>query len=287
VTPEVCWSLSIDVSRRLLGLLERGLAELGHTSFEERAAAGGVARILIYDANPAALAAVQRALSGPESGALRGALRFELREVPPDWALAWTAHLEPVALTPAITLYPHRPEGAAKPGALYLEPAFAFGFGEHESTRLLARWLEASCRLAPGLSVLDVGCGTGVLALVARCSGAGRVVAVDVSEPAIAAARANAALNQLDAVSFIWGSLADVEGEFDRVVANIEAGVLIELAPAIARTLNGTGEVALAGLVREQCQEVIERYGSFGITLGLCEDVAGWCSLAGRRGPPR
>jgi len=284
--PDPCFSLSIDVPRRLLELLAQRLAELGRSSFEERAAAGG-ARVLVYDVGAEALGDLQRALEAPESGALRGALRFEIAEVAPDWAIAWTAHLEPVALTPSITLYPRPPEGAPDPAALYLEPAFAFGFGEHESTRLLARWLEASCTASPGVSVLDVGCGTGVLALVARRAGAGQVVGVDLSEPAIAAARSNAALNQLGSVSFVRGSIGEVDGQFERVVANIEANVLVELAPHIADKLSSTGEVALAGLIREQCDGVIERYAPLGVSLSVHEEVDGWCALVGRRLPRR
>lgn len=284
MNPEPCFSLSIDVPRRLLGSLAQRLAELGRSSFEERAAAGG-ARVLVYDASAEELGRLQRELAGPSSGVLGAALRFEIAEVAPDWALAWTAHLQPVALTPSITLYPHAPQGAPDVGALYLEPAFAFGFGEHESTRLLARWLEDSCKRNPGLSVLDVGCGTGVLALVAQRAGAGQVVGVDLSEPAIAAARANAALNQLGSVRFVRGSIADVDGQFERVVANIEATVLVELAPSIAGKLSPTGELALAGLIREQCDEVVGRYALLGVDLAVHEEVDGWCALVGRRTP--
>jgi ribosomal protein L11 methyltransferase len=284
MNPEPCFSLSIDVPRRLLDALARRLAELGHPIFEERAVAGA-ARVLVYDASADELGRLQRALEAASSGALAGALRFEIAEVPADWALAWTAHLEPVALTPTITLYPRAPEGAPDAGALYLEPAFAFGFGEHESTRLLARWLESSCTLSPGVSVLDVGCGTGVLALVARRAGAGQVVGVDLSEPAVAAARANAALNQLDSVSFVHGSIADVEGPFERVVANIEATILLELAPSIAGKLSPGGELGLAGLIREQCDDVLGRYAQLGVELSVHEEVDGWCALVGRRPP--
>ena len=281
---EPCFSLAIDVPRRLLGSLAQRLAELGHPSFEERAAPRG-ARVLVYGASAEELGRLQRALEAPSSGVSSEELRFEIAEVAPDWALAWTAHLEPVALTPSITLHPRAPEGAPDAGALYLEPAFAFGFGEHESTRLLARWLEGNCQSNPGVSVLDVGCGTGVLALVARRAGAGQVVGVDLSEPAIAAARANAALNQLGSVCFVRGSIADVEGQFDRVVANIEAAVLVELAPSIAGKLRPTGELALAGLIREQCDDVIARYALLGLELVVHEEVDGWCALVGRRPP--
>lgn len=280
MTPEACFSLSIHVPRRWLGRLEARLAALGHGSYEERPAPGG-ALLLVYDPSRSALAALQQALSAAESGLLGAALRFELSEVSPDWALAWTEHLVPVALTPSITLHPRRPEGPRAADALYLEPAFAFGFGEHESTRLLARWLEASCRASPGVSVLDVGCGTGVLALVARRSGAGRVVGVDLSAPAIVAARRNASLNELDAVSFVHGSVADVEGCFERVVANIEASILEALAPLIVDKVSAGGQLALAGLIHEQHASVIDCYGQLGLCLEVHEEVDGWCALVG------
>jgi ribosomal protein L11 methyltransferase len=204
--------------------------------------------------------------------------------VAPGWALEWTKHLEPVALTPTLMLYPHRPPQAPAAGALYLEPAFAFGFGEHESTRLVARWLEATCQKQPGRSVLDVGCGTGVLALVALRSGAGAVRGIAISEPAIQAARANAELNGLaDAVVFERAAVDEVEGVFERVVANIEAPVLCELAGSIARRVAPGGELGLAGFIGEQCAAVVRRYAAEGLQLEQRACIDDWCLLVGVR----
>lgn len=283
--PERFWSLSIDVPRRHLEALSARLVELGYPSFEERSAPSGVS-ILVYASSPNALDTLRDALRRGAAGVgVAGAeLGFRVAEVDSGWALEWTKHLAPVALTPALTLYPHRPPPSPADGALYLEPAFAFGFGEHESTRLVARWLEATCQREPGRSVLDVGCGTGVLSLVALRSGAGRVLGIDVSEPAIQAARANAALNRLeDAVTFERAAVDEVQGVFERVVANIEAGVLCELAGGIARRVAPGGELALAGFISEQCSTVVRRYAAEGLELEQRECVDDWCLLVGVR----
>lgn len=282
MTTAVFWSLAVELPRRQVPWLAQRLAELGYASFEEQSIPGG-ARVIVYAPEPAPLERLRGALliAAPAASS-PPALRFALARVAPDWALEWTRHLEPVALTPSLTLHPTRPAAPPGPGELFIAPAFAFGFGEHETTRLCARWLEASCRAAPGLSVLDVGCGTGVLALVAARSGAGNVLGVDLSEPAVTAARGNAELNHLSGVRFERMDLDAVSGRFDRVVANIEANVLCALAPSIVRRLAPAGELALAGLIHEQVEGVVRRYQSVGLSLVLRDSAADWCLLTAR-----
>jgi len=278
---QVFWSLSIELPRRHRGWLEQRLAELGQTSFEEQSIPGG-SRLIVYASSSAPLEQLRAALAAQNAAGAPRVSRFALAPVAPDWALRWTEHLEPVALTPSLTLYPSRPVAEPGPGELYLAPAFAFGFGEHESTRLCARWLEASCQSAPGVSVLDVGCGTGVLALLAAKRGAGSVLGVDLSEPAVAAARDNAALNRLEHVRFECLELGAVDRRFERVVANIEANVLCALAGGIAAHLAAGGQLALAGLISEQVDGVVRRYESVGLRLTLEACVADWCLLTAR-----
>jgi ribosomal protein L11 methyltransferase len=277
--------LRLELSRRDRGWLVAELSRLGFPAFEEGAHAART-WLLVYDEDRERLAALESALR-VRAAARRPAVALgaALQLAPSDWALRWTRFLEPIQLTPALTLHPSAPPARPSAGALYLAPAFAFGFGEHPSTRLLAAWVEERCRARPGCSLLDVGCGTGVLGLVACKSGAGRVLGVDTSEPAVLAARANAAANALPA-SFAQQSAADLDERFDYVVANIEAPVLLAASSGIARCCGATTELALAGFIEEQLEELVQCYRTLGLVLRPQAREGDWCLLSGSV-PPR
>lgn len=282
------WVLEIEVRSDATAWVAACLVKLGFSAFEERTSAHGTLLLVYADAErrlcelaSALRARAREAVQAPE-------LSCAISRLGSDWQLAWTRHLTPVQLTPRLRLIPRAPAGSPLPSELYLEPAFAFGFGEHPTTRLLATWLESVCQGQPCAKVLDVGSGTGVLALVAERNGASRVVGVDTSAFAVRAARVNAELNCAKRVEFVQGSVADVEGTFDVVVCNIEAGVLASLAPLVVARLAPGARLALTGLVEDQVDEVAQSYADAGVDLTVADRDAEWCLLAarGRSGCP-
>jgi ribosomal protein L11 methyltransferase len=268
--------LRIEIAPRELPWLSEQLTQLGFPSFEEQRH-GARVQLLVYEQSEQRLAELGRVLQRSASVARPiVALSTSLGPAAQDWALRWTEYLQPVQLTPTLTLHPSRGSGSSQPGALFLEPAFAFGFGEHPTTRLMAAWLEERCRALPGCSVLDVGCGTGVLALVASKSGAGRVLGVDTSEAAVLAARGNALQNGLSS-RFEQRAAAELAERFDLVVANIEAHVLLAASDGLVRCVGG--ELALAGFIHEQVEELVQHYAQSGVALHPQASEGDWVLL--------
>lgn len=164
-----------------------------------------------------------------------------------------------------------------------VDPGEAFGAGTHPSTRLLAEWLAE--HISGGERVLDVGCGSGVLALVAARLGVAEVVGIDIEPAAIAAAEANAQRNGLDAVaSFGVVPVGGAElSTFDVVVANITAGVLMPLAGDIAERVAPGGCLAISGISAAQTSSVAVAYRRYGIELADPVRLDDWVSLSGRK----
>ena len=174
-----------------------------------------------------------------------------------DWSERWKDHFRPLRLGDRLWVVPSWHELAAPDDAVVirLDPGMAFGTGQHATTALCAAWLERRLVDGPGASVLDVGCGSGILAIAARKLGAGRVVAIDNDPIAVEVARENAADNHVD-IETSEVMLADVHGTFDVVVANILSDVLCELAPELTRHTRAGGALVLSGILEEQRAEV-------------------------------
>lgn len=179
------------------------------------------------------------------------------------WRDAWKEHYRPFAIAEGLVVRPPWEPYEAKPGekVLELEPGRAFGTGLHETTRLVAQALAKHGAELSGTTVLDVGCGSGILALAALALGAERAVAVDVDPEAVDVTKENAARNGLERrVDASATDLADVALVSKVVVANIEAKVLVPMAPELSRHVAPGGLLLLSGILVPQKDEVRAAY---------------------------
>jgi ribosomal protein L11 methyltransferase len=168
------------------------------------------------------------------------------------WLDEWKKYFEPFRIAPTIVVTPpwRRANAEAGDTVLVLEPGRAFGTGLHETTSLVAEFLADRAARFRGQPVLDVGCGSGILSLVALALGASRARALDVDPEAIQVARENAARNGAgESIEADNTPLDDVTGAYATVVANIEARTLVGLAPALANRVASGGLLVLSGIL--------------------------------------
>jgi ribosomal protein L11 methyltransferase len=212
-------------------------------------------------------------------------LSFSLRSVAEqDWVRVTQAQFDPIPIGRNIWVVPSW-HAAPVPDALVLEldPGLAFGTGSHPTTRLCMEWLEQ--HVEAGCCVLDYGCGSGILAILARKLGADSVDGVDIDPQAISAAQDNAKRNQCDDVRWFVPSdyaLARASTRYDIVAANILSGPLKLMAPMLASRVAQGGAVVLSGILARQADELIASYAPY-IALSVAAEREGWVALAGRK----
>ena len=207
---------------------------------------------------------------------------IELTEVAEEnWVQLTQSQFEPIRINERLWIVPSW-HSAPDPAAICLEldPGMAFGTGSHPTTRLCLEWL---CdNVGNGETVLDYGCGSGILGIAAAKLGATRVLGVDIDDNALVAARDNAERNGV-AIELRHTRQALTE-TFDRVVANILTNPLCVLAPLLSGRIAPGGRIALSGVLETQARQVIAAYAPW-LDLRVGATHEGWVRLEGGRAP--
>jgi ribosomal protein L11 methyltransferase len=203
-----------------------------------------------------------------------------------DWAESWKRHFQPIEISERVLVVPpwisDRPD---LPAVVEIDPGMSFGTGQHETTRACLGYVDQLCLEKPAARMLDIGCGSGILAITAAKLGLSGIRAFDYDAASISSAQDNAAANGVsDAITFAAADLADgIEGEHDIVVANIFANVLIAFADTIANTVAVEGALVLSGILDAQFADVEARYAEAGFVVTERVTIGKWTSGLLRR----
>ncbi|MBZ9560320.1 MULTISPECIES: 50S ribosomal protein L11 methyltransferase [unclassified Modicisalibacter] len=204
-----------------------------------------------------------------------------------DWEREWMDGFEPLRMGERLWIVPSWHEAPdADAVNLRLDPGLAFGTGTHPTTALCLGWLDGLSvdGELDGRRVLDVGCGSGILAIAALKLGASAATGSDIDPQALLASRDNAERNAIDEDALALHLPEAVPAErFAIVLANILAGPLVELASTIAGHVAPGGRLALSGILEHQADEVLDAYRAEGLTMDEPRTRDGWVLLTGRR----
>ncbi len=200
-----------------------------------------------------------------------------------DWVRITQAQFQPVKVSDRLWIVPtwHEPPAGDTAINIRLDPGVAFGTGSHPTTHLCLQWIDANVQ--NNQSVLDYGCGTGILAIAAKKVGAKEVLGTDIDPQAVEAAQINSEANDAPARFVLPEGMP--EGQFDVVVANILSNPLKFLAPALLARVKEGGSLVLSGILARQAEEVIEVYRGHDprVKLSVWKEQEGWVCIAGRR----
>jgi len=233
----------------------------------------------LFETETAAEAAAARLLAQDWTAGLHVQALAEVPEQ--DWVRITQSQFAPVELTPSFWVVPSWHEApAAATHVIRLDPGLAFGTGTHPTTRMCLRWLATQAEAVRGASMLDYGCGSGILAIGAALLGAAPVDAVDIDPAAVTSSQRNARDNEV-ALRTI-GLPAAACGTYGIVVANILATPLKLLAPLLCGHIAPGGQLLLAGILERQAAELKAAYSPW-LALTVLDHEDGWILMGAER----
>ena len=200
-----------------------------------------------------------------------------------DWANSWKAYYKPIRIGERIVIVPAWEKYDAKENDIIvrMDPGMAFGTGTHETTRLVIGLLEKYVK--PDVSMLDVGCGSGILAICASKLGAGYCKAYDIDPVAVKVARENIKDSGLSNVSCdVSDLLKQVDTEcapYGIICANIVADIIIRMTPDVGRLMDENSVILASGIIVERSEDVINCFEQNGFTIAERVEENGWCAL--------
>ena len=200
-----------------------------------------------------------------------------------DWERAWMDNFEPMCFGQRLWICPSWKEPPeANAVNLLLDPGLAFGTGTHPTTALCLKWLDSQD--LTGKTVIDYGCGSGILAIAALLLGAKSVIAVDNDPQALIATQENARRNHIhsDKISTLLPEQVPAKLSVELMLANILAGPLAELAPALSKMTQAGGEIVLSGILSSQAEQLSSYYQTH-FTMQDPVIEQDWARLTGRR----
>lgn len=202
-----------------------------------------------------------------------------------DWINSWKKHFKPCPVGDKLIIVPtwerdNLPADAKSRIPLLIDPGMAFGSGQHETTRLCMELIEKYA--SPEAHMLDVGTGSGILAITALLLGVEDAIGIDIDALSVKVAAENAALNGVDAhFTARRGDLAkDVTGTFNLITANIVADIIIKLTPDAVKLLAPNGIYIMSGIIEERKADVMKVLEELGLSLLEERNDRGWCAIA-------
>ena len=211
-----------------------------------------------------------------------GSLRMATSEVDEeDWSTAWKKYYHPTKVGDKLVVVPCWEQYGCMPDEIpiVLDPGMAYGTGTNETTRLCMQLLEKTA--VNGSRVLDIGTGSGILAITALLLGAKEAVGVDIDEVAVRTAHENAALNGVENhLTLFCGDLTEkVTGTFDVICANIVADVIISLSADVTKFMHADSTLLVSGIIEERCEEVKSALCAAGLNICEMKTEGGWAAL--------
>lgn len=198
-----------------------------------------------------------------------------------DWAESWKRHFQPIEISDRVLIVPpwitDRPD---LPAVVEIDPGMSFGTGQHETTHACLGFVDRLCAEIPDARMIDIGCGSGILAITAAKLGLSGIRAIDYDVASVTSAVDNAAANDVaEAVAFEAHDLAvGIEGRYDIVVANIFANVLIAFADTVTGCVADGGSLVLSGILDTQFADVERRYAEAGFQVVDQVTIGNWTS---------